>query len=956
MGLFGSSKSSSVAAPPKKPAPDVVRMMTLRSTKEEEAIANLLREQQAQQMSALEQERRAVNEVAERERQMLAHIATMQTQLAEQQEEVDRARKAEEDLHKALRLAAERLSGVTSSEQGLRSELDKTRQQLADASIEIQHLRARLFGEKGVRLEPLRAGADLQPSAPALRGGGGGGGFGGFGGGGGGSGAVQKDDEVISQLVSGAVPGAKNDVPNVTEERGSSGRQAREQLKRLLHFVRRQLGEDLEAYSKGGDDGTTTDLIDQIGKQRALAAKLEDALHELMGGPGGGGGRGAAGGGEDGVGFAMRVTGDSLPRNVAINDSSIRPILLASGPAVKWVVKALDAPAATPGTLARRAAERGGGGDDEEYLDWVAGETLMLVVEARDEMGNLDADYDAVVLIECDAAHVQGKGLTRVTKGRGYVPLLTPKAGEAVVQLQDGGFSAMEAPAPLRVNFRGGPPAKIAFAPEQPEAVAGDGVGVVVEVRDRFDNISAEVNCEVVLEATHNATWGDEPIRLENGAASLTLVSEEAGEVILSCVEVSGVPEISEHGLSNVGTIQFTPGTAACVQLSTLPVGAAPRVAGERTKLLITVADKYGNAVGESNLAADLLVVAGGVGNATVERGGSCMMADGKGEVWVTTETAREPTKFYLAPSSGAGETIGGLAIRHTEEEPFEAMWTANEIAQFGLYRPSSEPVRIAEERMVIGVRTEDAFGNPRPGFDGRVLVISHARHVRFSQGHGKVVLKDGEGRLEVESDVTEPFQLSLQDIARTGLRTASVLRTNFRALRGVRAIFGDVGPSATQRVGFPYPLPLLVLDRLGNVADDYEGDVPVTMSGAARVAGRAPQIFRIVGGRATLPVLTTIARRCVHPHGGRGGDRRRDGAANPQLQHLPKTTINFVPADATRLTLARDVEQHAARGSASADAGGRRRRRRGSSAAGGRRRARARAAGGGLRRPRHRR
>ena len=188
MGLFGSSKSSSVAAPPKKPTPDVVRMMTLRSTKEEDAIANLLREQQAQQMSALEQERRAVNEVAERERQMLAHIATMQTQLAEQQEEVDRARKAEEDLHKALRLAAERLSGVTSSEQGLRSELDKTRQQLADASIEIQHLRARLFGEKGVRLEPLRAGADLQPSAPALRGGGGGGGFGGFGGGGGGGG------------------------------------------------------------------------------------------------------------------------------------------------------------------------------------------------------------------------------------------------------------------------------------------------------------------------------------------------------------------------------------------------------------------------------------------------------------------------------------------------------------------------------------------------------------------------------------------------------------------------------------------------------------------------------------------------------------------------------------------------------------------------------------------------
>ena len=37
------------------------------------------------------------------------------------------------------------------------------------------------------------------------------------------------------------------------------------------------------------------------------------------------------------------------------------------------------------------------------------------------------------------------------------------------------------------------------------------------------------------------------------------------------------------------------------------------------------------------------------------------------------------------------------------------------------------------------GVRTEDAYGNPAGGFDGRVLVILHSRHVRFSQGHGKV-------------------------------------------------------------------------------------------------------------------------------------------------------------------------------------------------------------------------
>ena len=102
MGFFSSSK------PPPKPSkqPDVVRMVTGRATYEEAAIEHVLKEQQAQQLNALESERRAVNEVAERERQMLAHLATIQAQLAESNEELERSRKAEEDLHKALRLAA----------------------------------------------------------------------------------------------------------------------------------------------------------------------------------------------------------------------------------------------------------------------------------------------------------------------------------------------------------------------------------------------------------------------------------------------------------------------------------------------------------------------------------------------------------------------------------------------------------------------------------------------------------------------------------------------------------------------------------------------------------------------------------------------------------------------------------------------------------------------------------
>ena len=163
-----------------------------------------------------------------------------------------------------------------------------------------------------------------------------------------------------------------------------------------------------------------------------------------------------------------------------------------------------------------------------------------------------------VVLLDCDVPSVEGRGLVRVTRGRGYVPVLTSSAGEALLSLQDGGFTAMEPPAPIRVTFKGSTPALIALTAEQSEAVAGDGVTVTVEARDRFQNIATDVNCEVVLSATHGASWGDEPVKLEQGVAIITLVSETAAVVSLRCIEVTGVAEITDHGLSNVCNVTFS--------------------------------------------------------------------------------------------------------------------------------------------------------------------------------------------------------------------------------------------------------------------------------------------------------------------------------------------------------------------------------------------------------------
>lgn len=91
------------------------------------------------------------------------------------------------------------------------------------------------------------------------------------------------------------------------------------------------------------------------------------------------------------------------------------------------------------------------------------------------------------------------------------------------------------------VTFVGGAPAKIALKPDLEEgatATAGDPVPVLVEVHDRFNNRCADVDCEVVLAASHGAEFGEGPIQLENGEATIQLVSTVAATVSLSVLQV----------------------------------------------------------------------------------------------------------------------------------------------------------------------------------------------------------------------------------------------------------------------------------------------------------------------------------------------------------------------------------------------------------------------------------
>ena len=169
----------------------------------------------------------------------------------------------------------------------MRAELDDTRAKLADSQMDCSHMRMRLFGEKGLVLDNV--GAKAAPKLNAV----------------GGARTVAKDDEVIASLTAGTAPGGGGGAdPNAgAEDRQASSRHAREQVKRLLSFVKKQLSEDLQSY-KGMGEAPNAELTDTIGRQRALASKLEGALHSLTGSPmvpmpskrlGGGGGGGGGG-------------------------------------------------------------------------------------------------------------------------------------------------------------------------------------------------------------------------------------------------------------------------------------------------------------------------------------------------------------------------------------------------------------------------------------------------------------------------------------------------------------------------------------------------------------------------------------------------------------------------------------------------------------------------------------
>jgi len=857
---------------------DVSRMVRGKPVIDEELVSRELQGLRQRDVHMHEREQQLIAELRESDEAQRKEIEQLKQMLQAAQGELEKSRASELQLKQGLNLAADRLYEATTAAAEMKREHDIMESKLRESQADVQELARRLEAEHGVRFHARSVLGSITPENYAAHH------------------SPEKLDAPMASLIAKAAGGGP-------DARKAEARHAKQQMKRLLHFVKEQLAADLQRWRD--ETSHPQHLADEIGRRRALASQLDLALQQMCEADAPLPNQGHAGAGG---GAAIRVQGKSLPRTVAVDDSARASLTLASGPAVKWELSAPNASSPPAGIEeASRADSTSNGGEAADCLRWMVGQPLQVHVRALDEMGVLDDDFDAVVLLEGPEG-VKGRGLMSVTSGVAKTELCSQRSGDVAITLVDGCFTRMEPPPPLRIRFVGGAAVSVVCVAvtefgslqslEHPTARVGESVPVSVQAQDCFGNVAPEFNGEVVVCSSHEVT-GAGAVKLIDGVAHIMITSKAAGDVAVSVNEVRGVPHIELPERPNELRIKYTPTDQAVIQLQ-LPHGW-PSPVGQRVRLQVVVADAFGNQV-PSTVATDVRVLCGSRGNASVERGGQVSLIDGVGEVWVRSETAVDPSLFWLQQ----GSATSPLALRHTEDHPFECHFVASAPAQLSVHMPSTEPVRVLQP-MVVAVRAEDAFGNPVSGWSGKVSVICHGAGV-WRQGSSEreaiVVVDDGYGTLELHSEVAETFELSLASQPTEGLRASGRrVRATFAPLEGVLAVFGDM-EAKVYPVGSPVQVPLQVVDRLGNVAEEFSGEFGVTLQGAARVAGNAPSVFKVVGGRAMLPVLTTKAERVEM-------SLQEDCVINPSEATSPKLSrfskrlvIDFGPAAASRLLM----------------------------------------------------
>eukprot|EP00966_Prymnesium_polylepis_P003966 90477-Prymnesium_polylepis.1 len=211
---------------------------------EEEIVSRELDGLRQRDAKVHEEEQRAIAELLERDEAQQLEITRLRATLKATQEDLDKARTSEAQLKKALNLAADRLHAAQEVAVEAKREHDVMQTKLYESQTDVNELKLLVQGSHGVRFTKKPVLGTITSAGYMDRNDGEGG-------------------AAVAELVANAAGGGP-------DARKAEARHAKEQMKRLLHFVKAQLANDLQRWR---DDGArASDLTDEIGRRRALAA------------------------------------------------------------------------------------------------------------------------------------------------------------------------------------------------------------------------------------------------------------------------------------------------------------------------------------------------------------------------------------------------------------------------------------------------------------------------------------------------------------------------------------------------------------------------------------------------------------------------------------------------------------------------------------------------------------
>ena len=279
-----STKRSEPRAAPNNVA-ELKQMLKEKELKErEQAMAK-----QAEDQSMLDKLLKRVNEQA-------AKLQDVKRGLEEKERELQQSEAEKAQLRRALELGAKKLEQASIVEEELRRKNEGREVDIRDAEMQIERMGHRLRDEKGIN------------DSAALRW----------------RGVLKQAQK--AQAVEAAAQGA------------DGGRHAREQLKRLLHYLKAQMTIEIAAWREAGEGPGAA--ADAIAARRKMSASFEAELNTLI--------RAARppAPGEAPPGLVFAIKGTSLPRSMNVDVATGTAMTtLASGPARKWAIRLPDAAA-----------------------------------------------------------------------------------------------------------------------------------------------------------------------------------------------------------------------------------------------------------------------------------------------------------------------------------------------------------------------------------------------------------------------------------------------------------------------------------------------------------------------------------------------------------------------------------------------------------------------------------